>query len=52
MKPSAVKTILFVLFVMTLVCLPFAIFGNWRAFTRRVTPRTDAERSPLAAEAT
>ena len=28
LKPSTVKTILFVLFVMTLVCLPFAIFGE------------------------
>lgn len=28
MKPSTVKAILFVLFVMTLVCLPFAIFGE------------------------
>lgn len=28
MKPSTVKTILFILFVMTLVCLPFAIFGE------------------------
>ena len=28
MKPSTVKTVLFVLFVMTLVCLPFAIFGE------------------------
>ena len=27
-KPSTVKTVLFVLFVMTLVCLPFAIFGE------------------------
>jgi 3-dehydroquinate synthase len=27
-KPSTLKTILFVLFVMTLVCLPFAIFGE------------------------
>jgi hypothetical protein len=26
--PATVKTILFVLFVMTLVCLPFAIFGE------------------------
>jgi 3-dehydroquinate synthase len=28
LKPTTVKTILFVLFVMTLVCLPFAIFGE------------------------
>ncbi|MGH7959518.1 MAG: hypothetical protein ACREH8_21260 [Opitutaceae bacterium] len=28
MKPSTLKTVLFVLFVMTLVCLPFAIFGE------------------------
>lgn len=28
MKPSTLKAILFVLFVMTLVCLPFAIFGE------------------------
>jgi 3-dehydroquinate synthase len=27
-KPSTVKTILFILFVMTLVCLPFVIFGE------------------------
>lgn len=27
-KPATLKTILFVLFVMTLVCLPFAIFGE------------------------
>jgi 3-dehydroquinate synthase len=27
-KPSTVKTILFVLFVMTLVCLPFVLFGE------------------------
>jgi 3-dehydroquinate synthase len=28
LKPTTLKTILFVLFVMTLVCLPFAIFGE------------------------
>jgi 3-dehydroquinate synthase len=28
LKPSTLKAILFVLFVMTLVCLPFAIFGE------------------------
>jgi 3-dehydroquinate synthase len=28
LKPSTVKAILFVLFVMTLVCLPFAVFGE------------------------
>ena len=27
-KPSTIKVVLFVLFVMTLVCLPFAIFGE------------------------
>lgn len=35
-----------------LLTLPFAIFGNWRAFRRRVAPATDAEPSPLAARAT